>query len=448
MEYTVSQISPVKTQVNVSVPAEEANAALATAVALYRSKADIKGFRKGKVPSSVIESRFKKEITAEATTDLINVHINEIMGELKLSPLSGLDVSEAALSRDTPLDYTFAFEHAPAFDLPEYKGQAIEEEDVLVADADIEAVIERVRKNLAEVAPISDNRPAEDGEVVSVTFEAFENGAPIPGVRAENFELTLGEGQALPEFEALIKTVPAGGEGEAEMTFPADFINGDLAGRTVTMKVAVHVIKQRKLPEINDELAKKAGNFEDLDKMREAITMSYKKSRQDLHRSAAQKKLLDALLAQVEFPLPPTTVEQQLAGMANDFVDKLERQGKSLEGAGKTMADLEADLKPRAEELVKTQIFLAAVAAKEELSVSPQEMDAFFYRLSSQTGQDVILLKRYYEDNGLMIMVRDKLLADKAADFIYANALVTKVPPAEKPAEAQEGGDKGYGVRD
>lgn len=446
MEYTVSQISPVKTQVNVSVPAEEANAALSTAVALYRSKADIKGFRKGKVPASVIESRFKKEITAEATTDLINVHINEIMGELKLSPLSGLDVGEAALAKDEPLEYTFSFEHAPAFDLPDYKGQAIEEEEVTVAEADIEAVIERVRKNLAEVTPISDNRPAVDGEVVSVTFEAFENGQPIPGVRAENFELTLGEGQALPEFEALVKTVPAAGEGEAEMTFPADFINTDLAGRTVNMKVAVHVIKQRKLPEINDELAKKAGNFEDLDKMREAITMSYTKSRQDLHRSAAQKKLLDTLLAQVEFPLPPTTVEQQLAGMANDFVEKLERQGKSLEGIGKTLADLEAEMKPKAEELVKTQIFLAAVAAKEELTVGPQEMDAFFYRLSSQTGQDVILLKRYYEDNGLMIMVRDKLLADKAADFIYANAMVTKVPQAEAAPAGEEG--PGYGVRD
>jgi len=446
LEYTVSQLSPVKTQVTVSVPAEEANAALATAVALYRSKADIKGFRKGKVPSSVIESRFKKEITHEATTDLINVHINEIMGELKLSPLSGLDVGEAALARDTPLEYTFSFEHAPAFDLPDYKGQAIEEEEVEVRDADIESVIERVRKNLAEVTPISDNRPAVDGEVVSVTFEAFENGEPMPGVRAENFELTLGEGQALPEFEALIKTVPAGGEGEAEMTFPADFINTDLAGRAVTMKVAVHVIKQRKLPEIDDELAKKAGNFEDLDKMREAITMSYKKSRQDLHRSAAQKKLLDKLLAQVDYPLPPTTVEQQLAGMANDFVEKMERQGKSLAGAGKTMADLEADLRPRAEELVKTQIFLAAVAAKEEMTVTPQEMDAFFYRLSTQTGQDVILLKRYYEDNGLMIMVRDKLLADKAADFIYANALVTKVPQADAAPGAEEG--PGYGVRD
>ena len=438
MEYTVTQISPVKTQVTVSVPAEEATAALSTAVALFRSKADIKGFRKGKVPSSVIEQRFKKEVVGEATTDLINVHINDIMGELKLSPLSGLDVSEAALAKGEPLEYTFSFEHAPAFELPEYKGQAIEEEDVVVSEADIESVIERVRKNLAEVAPISDNRTPADGDVVSVTFEAFENGQAIPGVRAENFEMTLGEGQSLADFEALVKTVPAGSEGEGEITFPADFINTDLAGRTVTMKIAVHVIKVRTLPPVDDELAKKAGNFEDLDKMREAITMSYKKSREDLHRSSAQKKLIDKLLAAVDFPLPPATVEQQLGQMVQEFVTQLERRGKSLESTGKSLADIEVEMKPRAEELVKTQIFLAAVALKEELAVTPQEMDAFFYRLSTQVGQDVVLLKRYYEDNGMMIMVRDKLLCDKAADLIYASAMVTKVAPVES-AEAAEG---------
>ena len=436
MEYTVTQISPVKTQINVSVPAEEATAALSTAVALFRSKADIKGFRKGKVPSSVVEQRFKKEIVSEATTDLINVHINDIMGELKLAPLAGLDVSEAALAKGEPLSYTFSFEHAPAFELPEYKGQSIEEEDVIVSDADIDAVIERVRKNLAEVAPISDNRTPVDGDVVSVTFEAFENGVAVPGVRAENFEMTLGEGQSLADFEALVKTVPAGSEGEGEMTFPADFINTDLAGRTVTMKVAVHVIKVRTLPPVDDELAKKAGNFEGLDKMREAITMSYKKSREDLHRSSAQKKLLDKLLAALDFPLPPTAVEQQLGQMVQEFVGQLERRGKSLESTGKSLAEIEGELRSQAEELVKTQIYLSAVAAKEELTVTPQEMDAFFYRLSTQVGQDVILLKRYYEDNGMMIMGRDKLLADKAADLIYASALVTKVAPTEAAAEA------------
>ena len=439
MEYTVTQITPVKTQVNVTVPAEEATAALTATLALYRAKADIKGFRKGKVPASLIESRFKKEIESEATNDLVNVHVNQIMGELGVSPLSRIDVGEALLEKGKPLDYSFSFEHAAAFELPDYKGLTIDQEEVQVADADIDAVIERLRRNLAEVNPISDDRQPADGDVVSVSFEAFENGQSVPGVHAENFELTLGEGQALPEFETLVKTIHAGGEGQGDMTFPTDFINTDLAGKTVSMKVAVHVIKERILPPIDDEMAKKAGNFENVEKMREAITLSYTRSREDLHRASAQKRLLDGLLEKVDFPLPPAAVKRQLAQMLEEFVTRLERQGKSLESTGKTTADIEKELTPQAEEMVKTQIFLAAVAAKEALVVSPQEMDAVFYRLASQGGQDVVQLKRYYEDANLMPVVRDRLLADKAADLIYANAQINKVPPAAEPLP--------YGVR-
>lgn len=439
MEYTVTKVTPVTTQVNVNVPAEEADAALSSAVAMYRARADIKGFRKGKVPASLVESRYKREIVGEATTDLINVHVNQIMGELNAAPMSGIEVAEKLLERGQPMTYSFSFEHAPEFELPEYKGLAVDQEEVEVSEADIDKIIERMRRNQAEVKPISDDRQPVDGDVVSVSFSAFENGEPVPGVRAENFELTLGEGQALPEFETLVKTIRSGGEGEGEMTFPEDFINTDLAGKTVTMKVALHVIKEKILPPVDDELAKKAGNFESMEKMREALKLSYTRSREDLQRSSAQKKLLDGLLEKLDFPLPPKAVQEHLQQMVADFVDHMERRGKSLESTGKTTADLEKEMQPRAEEMVRMQIFLSNVAEKEELSVSSQEMDGYFYRLSTQTSQDVVLLKRYFEDNNLMAKVRNQLLADKAADFIYANALVNKVPATEAPT---------YGVRD
>jgi len=435
LEYTVTPISPVETQVNVTVPAEEASAALTAAVALYRTKADIKGFRKGKVPASLIESRFKKEITGEAANELVNAHINQIMGELSVAPLSRIDVGETTLVKGEPMAYTFRFEHAPEFDLPDYKGLTIDQEEVKVADADIDAVIERLRRNLAEVTPISEDRQPADGDVVTVSFEAFENDQPIPGVRAENFELTLGEGQALPDFEDLVKTVTAGDEGEGQMSFPADFVNTQLAGKSVTMKVAVHAIKERVLPEIDDEMAKKAGNFESVAKMREAITDSYTRSREDLHRAAAQKKLLDGLLDNIDFPLPPSAVKRQLAQMLEEYVTRLERQGKSLQSTGKTVEELEKELTPQAEEMVKAQIFLASVALKENLSVSPQELDAVFYRMASQSGQDVVQIKRYYEEANLLPIVRDRLLADKAADCIYAHAQVNTVPTKEPNAE-------------
>jgi trigger factor len=439
LEYNVIVVSPVKTKVEVKVPAEEANAALSATVALYRQKADFKGFRKGKAPSSVVESRFRKEIVGEATNELLNVHINEIMAELGKSPLSRIDVDTVELVRDQPLDYAFEFEHAPAFDLPAYDGLDVEEEEAVVAEKDVEAVIERIRGNLAELTPLAESRPAKDGEVVSVSFSASEDGVPVPGVKAENFQLTLGEGQALAGFEELVKTVPAGGEGEGEMTFPADFINSALAGKTVTMKVAVHVIKEKKLPPLDDEMAKKAGNFETVERMREAIAMSYKKSRQDLHKAAAQKKLLDGILEKLDFPLPDALVETHLGQLIDDFVERLERRGKSLESTGKTLEGLRTEFRDQAESIARTQIFLMNVAQAEGLDVDPREMDMYFNQLSQKTGQDVLTLKQYYEQNNMVIPVRDKLLADKAVELIYSKANVKKTPQIDAAPAAAEG---------
>ncbi|NDY58333.1 trigger factor [Desulfovibrio sulfodismutans] len=431
MEYNVIVVSPVKTKVEVKVPAEEANAALTATVAIYRQKADFKGFRKGKAPSSVVESRFRKEIVGEATNELLNVHINEIMGELGKSPLSRIDVDTVELVKDQPVEYAFEFEHAPAFELPTYMGLDVEEEEVVVSESDVAAVIDRIRGNLAELTPLAENRPAKDGEVVSLSFEAFEDGVPVPGVKAENFQLTLGEAQALPEFEALVKTVPSGGQGEGPMTFPADFINQTLAGKSVTMKVAVHVIKEKKLPPLDDAMAQKAGHFESLERMREAINLSYQKSRQDLHKAAAQKKLLDGILAKLDFPLPESLVETHLGQLIDDFVERLERRGKSLESTGKTLEGLRTEFRDQAENIARTQIFLMNVAEKEGLEVEPREMDQYFNQLSQKTNQDVLTLKQYYEQNNLVIPVRDKLLADKAVELIYSKANVKKVPAVE-----------------
>ena len=449
MEYNVTQESSVKTKVDVTVPAEECNAALTAAVAIYRAQADIKGFRKGKAPSSVIEGRFRKQITSEATNDLLNVHINEILAETKAAPLSRVDVDAGEIVRDADFTYSFSYEHAPQFELPQYSGLEVEEEAVEVKEEDVQAVIDRIRGNLADLKAVTEDRLPQDGDVVVVSFEGFENGEPTPGVGAENFQLNLGEGQALPEFEELVKSVKAGADGEGEMTFPDDFINPGLAGRTVTMKITVHVIKEKILPEMDDELAVKAGNFENMEKMREAIAKSYETSRSQLHRSAAQKALIDQLLETVDFDLPDSVVEAHLERMAQEEVEKVERMGKNLEALGKTMDGLKKELEPGARELVKSQILLQAVAGEEGLEVSPQEMDGYFNYMASQSGQDVITLKQYYEANNMVSAVRDKLLADKAIDLIYNQADVKKTAPKtegedgtaeDKPEDTAEAG--------
>jgi len=433
MEYKVEELSPVKRKVTVDVGVEEVHAALAATVALYRKGADIKGFRKGKVPSSVVEAKFRKQIYGEATTDLINYHINEILGEMKLSPLSRIDVDAKEMERDENFSYSFSFEIAPSFDLPEYKGLAVEEEDVVVDPKQIEDVIERIRQNMAKTVIIKEERPVVSGDIAVIDFQAFQDGTPMEGVAANKFELPLGEGNSLPEFEDIVIGMTPGETKENELTFPADFINDKLAGQTVSMQVTLHAIKVRNLPEVDDDFAELAGGYSSVQDLKDAIEKSYLSTRKQLVKGDAQKKLLDGIKAEVSFELPQSIVEEQIDKQIVELQGKLERQGKSLDSLGQAPAELRKDLRPQAEDVVKSSLVLLAIASAENLTVDPQEVDLVLQKMAASTGQDFHSIKDYYEQHNLMIPLKDRVLADKAMELIYENATVTTVPPAAAP---------------
>lgn len=438
MQYVSEDLSPVKKKITVTVPAEETDAALAATISMYRTSINLDGFRKGKAPASLIEQRFRNEIYKEATTDLVNVHINEIITENKFSPVSRIDFEGGDIERGKEFVYSIAFEVMPEFELPEYKGFAVEQEEAVVNEDEVDAVVERVRNNMAEIITIGEAREPADGEIVIIDFEALdEKGAPIAGIRADNFQLTLGEGQTLPDFETLLKSIKPGEEKEGPVSFPDDFINSEFAGRTVTMKARLHGIKEKKLPELDDAFASRAGGFENMEKLRESVRQSYMSSREELNKAAAQKMLLDNLLKLVDFPLPPSMVESHVDMIIGDLKDKLERQGKNLAVLGKNEETLRAEARPEAEMRARSHIFLLGAARSLNLEVTEQEVDMQIRRTAMQSGQDYNAVKDYYTRNNLLFALRDRLLADKGMDALFASAEVT-LAPVKKPDETPD----------
>ncbi len=438
MEYNVEEISPVKRKITVEVPAEEANAAIMATIGLYRMQADVKGFRKGKVPSSVVESKYRKQIFGEATTDLINYQINEIMSGLSIQPMSRIDVDAKELVRDEDFSYAIEFEVAPKLDLPTYKGLKVEEVKAVVSEEEIAEVEGRILENNAEVKVIKDVRPPRDGEVAVVTFGAYQGDQIVEGIQAENFDLVLGQGQSLPEFEELVKTLSTGESGEVDITFPEDFINENMAGQTVVMKCKLHSVKERITPKMSDAVAQKAG-FNDIETMRKGIEESYSGQRKQMNKSAAQSQLLAGIIEDIkDFPLPPAMVEDRIDRLIQDLEYKLDRQGKGLQSLGKTPQQMRDEFLPEAESTVKSEIFLLAVAAEESLEISPEEIEATLSQLAVQTRQPLHELKKYYEDNNLIVPLKDRLLCDKASELIYDAATVKEIEPPtgdKKPAK-------------
>lgn len=436
MEYTVEDLSPVKKKVHITVDPKEVEAGIMAAVALYRTSVKLDGFRKGKVPASVIESRFRDKIYEEARQDLVNVHINEVVQALGVTPVSSIDFDGMGLERDKPYVYSISFEVLPTFDLPPYEGMDVEQEKAVIKDDEVEEVIGRMLKERAELIPAEGKGPAVDGQVAELDFAAYENGVALEGIAAQNFQLSLGERQALEAFEDLVKTITVGETKEGDVTFPEDFLAPDLAGKTVTMKITVHAIKDRKAPVLDDELAKTVG-YESVDKLRAAIVESYSASRNNLYKATAQKTLLDRLLKMVDFPLPDAVVENHLNGMISDRKYRLERQGKSLESLGKSMEELTAEVRPEAESIARSQVLLLSIARKEGLEVTEDEVNMAIFKMCQRTGEDFKQLKDAYVRSGSVFTLRDRLLADKGMEAIYAKAKVTEVEAKEAAKDAQ-----------
>ena len=436
MQYVSEDLSPVKKKITVTVPAAEVDAALAATIAKYRASVALDGFRKGKVPASIIEKRFHSDVYREAATELVNVHINEIIGEGRQNPVSRIDYDGGQLVRGQDFIYNISFEVLPEFELPAYEGFAVEQEEVEVAESDVSAVIERLRGNMGETVTIDGIRNPKDGEIAVLDFAAFdENGVPVAGIKADNFQLALGTGQTLPDFEALVKNMKTGEEKEGPMSFPADFFNPEFAGRTITMKAKLHAIQEKKLPELNDAFAQKAGGLESMEKLRDSVRESYVKSRTDFNRAEAQKRLMDQLLKLTDFPVPDSMLEQHTAMLVGDIKDKLERQGKNLTSLGKTEALVREEVRPEAEMRARSLIFLLTAARKMELAVSEDELDLQMRRMAVQSGQDYNTVKEYYaRNNNQLFSLRDSLLADKAINEIYSKANVTMMPP-KKPGQ-------------
>lgn len=432
MQYTVEDISPVKKTVRVTVPAAEVDATLDKHVARYRQSVVLDGFRKGKAPLALVEKRYAKDIYDEAGSELVNSTMSESLKELDHDPMSGINFDGGDILRGKEYEYSFTYEIMPAFEMPAYEGVAVTQDKVEVKDEEIDTVIDRVRRSMAPLKDLEEKRLPAPGDVATISFAGFdEKGEPVPGVSGEKFQVNVGEKQVIDDFEKLLCSILPGESGEGTVTFPADYHSKELAGKAVTMKITVDSLQTRTLPEVDDEFAKQSGGFETVEAMRESVRGSYERNRTDMAKAKAQSLLLEKLLAEVEFPLPEGMVERYMANILGEQAEKLQRQGQDV--ASIKEEDLEAmktSAKAEAEKYAKTQIFLLTIAKNEKLEASPQEMEATLRQMAARAGHDFKALREHYVNNNLLPALRDRILADKAMDAVYAKAAVTEAAPA------------------
>ncbi len=415
--------------VEVEVPAAEVSSAFRGAIKKYTRQARIPGFRAGKVPPTLIRSRFSEQIRQEVVEQLLPQHFRSAIEAAGTQPISQPQVTELHLDEGEPLRFKAQFEVLPAIDLTGYEEVRVERERAELTEEEFEAEMDRVRDSRSTVEPVTEARELVDGDLAQITFQGEVTGGeqeagagvridePIAG---QDVSLEVGGKNTLPAFSDALRGSRPGQELRFEVSYPADFGEPRLAGKSIAYQVEVKGIKRKHSPELNDEFAKELGSYETMDefkaKLREHMTAD--KSRQA--EAATKDKVLEALAERYPFPVPETLVQQQVEVRLDRGLRALAAQGMPQE----QMRNLDFErlrLAQRDQAVGEVQgtMLLDRIAELEKVEVSDAELDRELEILSVQTREPLQALRDRLIKEDALPRVREQIRREKTGSLLY-----------------------------
>ena len=433
MQVTVEDLSTVKKKLHIEIPRDKVSLELDSAYNQLKKTAKIKGFRPGKVPRSVLERMFKKDVHADVTSRLIQESFVNAIKENDLKIIGNPQLDPPELNDDGPFAYNATIEVSPKLEDLDFNGLSLEKTDYQVNEADIESQLKKLQKNMAQLVPIDEDRAAERGDAALIDFEGLKDGKPFAETqKTENFTVKIGEGKVLEDLENGIIGMRPGENKEIKVKFPGDYFNKKLANLEIDFQVTLNQIRQEILPEIDDELAKKTGNYKTLDELRQALTENLKDGFAKRIEQELNEQIFEALLEKQDFEVPETMVEYEL----NSIVDEAERsfayRNVSMEDMGLTKEGLAEKYRDTAVKQVKRHLILTKLIEQENLELTDDELETGFTEMAGSLGQSADEIKGFYNQNADKLdYFKHALLEKKAIKLIIEHSQITTVAPQE-----------------
>ena len=423
----------------IEVGAAEFEAAVEKAYQKMRRKINVPGFRPGKAPRKMIERMYGAEVFFEEAINIAFPEAYEAAVEQEKLQVVGYPAVEM-VGEVTKDGFTFkaTVPVYPEVTLGEYKGLKAEKPEVKVTAADVD---ERL-KTLADrnTRLVSVDREAKSGDTAVIDFEGFLNGKPFEGGKGENHNLELGSGSFVPGFEDQVIGMKAGEEKDIDITFPENY-HEDLAGKAVVFKVKVHEVKEKEVPEMDDEFAKDVSEFDTLKDLKADLKKKITEERQKDADRAFEENLMNQVAENITADIPDVMVENQARQYLDNFKAQISRQFPYEEYKKMTGMDDEkllADAKEPALRQVKMDLAVAAIIKAENIEASDEDVEAEYKKMAEQFGMDVDMVKKYLVKE----QVQDQLLSQKAVAVVVDSATAEKPKKAAKKEETAEGEEK------
>ncbi len=410
----------------IEADAEEFEAGLNTAYNKNKNKINVPGFRKGKAPRKMIEKLYGAEIFfEEAANSIIPDAYSKAAKESELDIVSQPKISVVQLESGKPFVFEAEVAVRPEVELGTYKGVEVSKADTEVTDADIEEELKKVQDQNSRTVSI-DDRAVKDGDMTVIDFEGFVDGVAFDGGKGENYPLTIGSHSFIDNFEEQIIGMNIGDEKDINVTFPEDYHAENLKGKPATFKVSVKEIKEKQLPELDDDFAQDVSDFDTLAEYKEDLKKKIAERKEADAKSKKESEVLAKVVEASNMDIPQAMIDTQVNRMVEDFAMRLQQQGLSVEQyfqyTGLTPDKIMEDMKPEAVKRIKNSLVLEAIAKAENIEVSDEEFEDELKKMADMYKMEVEKIKEFMQDAEAKQM-RDDIAVQKAVDLIVSSAV-------------------------
>ena len=426
MNVTVERVENEAT-LKITAPAAEVNAGYKKAVQKIADQVNIPGFRKGKAPRAIIEMHYGKEAVKQEAFEIVaNKAYSEALDQEKLIPVSDPKVEESTFEEGKDMELTIKVTLKPEPELGEYKGLHVDKKEAEVTDEQVEAQIKDLMSRDAKMVVAEEGAVIEKGDFAIIDFAGTVDGEPFSGGEGKGYPLEVGSNSFIPGFEDQLVGLSKGDSTDVEVTFPEEYFVKDLAGKEAVFKVNIQDVKRKELPELNDEYVASKTDFKTVEELRANYKERMQKAAEANAKAEYEHELIDLAVANAKFSVPEIMIEDKISQMVDEMKMSLESRKMSLDMymqyTGLDMAKIRENQRPVAEENVKTDLVLDAIAKAEDIQVDMADVDAEIAAISAQHGAAPEEVKKIIKGNGTMGLLLANILRRKAAHVVIDSA--------------------------
>ncbi len=444
MNVSLTDISPSQKRVRVEIPQASVAKEFEKRYRDLAKNSKLKGFRPGKAPLSIIKSYYGKSVEHEVSSGFIQDTFSDALKQSGLKPLSRTDISESHFEEGGAFSYTAVVDICPPFELPDYKGLKIHKPAAEVTDEQIQAELDKLVQGQAQLRNLESERPIREGDVAIVDFVPSVEGLVFEKGKTKDFMAEVGKGSLHPDFD---KHLLGRGPGESfsfELYYPEDASTPELAGKNVRFDLNIKEIKEKEVPELNDEFAQSlgSGQFETLDALRREVRQKLVDRGEQSVSQNVRDQIIQKIVGKAEFEISPRVIELEADRIIENLRHQFESQGLKFDPETLNASEYKTGSRLQAERDIRTRLVLDRIAETEAVSLDAEEEEQVLRDIAAAYRIDLAKVRSEYGESAIVEQERERKLKDKVLKFIESEAVFVDTPEEAKEPEAGPGAEQ------